>query len=141
MALRRRVLLVVASAVVALAIYVAVQFRADMKVSRAAVASHDTIAVDTSFGSIEPVDVGSGFPVLSIHGTGGGFDQGLALADDSRERQTWDACLCVQPGLWRVCPWGNPCPGLGQGVDARLPADWLSRWVPDLADMKTISLT
>jgi pimeloyl-ACP methyl ester carboxylesterase len=85
MALRRRVLGVLASAVVALAVYVAVQFRADMKVARAAVASHDTIAVDTSFGSIELVDVGSGFPVLSIHGTGGGFDQGLTLADGLRD--------------------------------------------------------
>jgi pimeloyl-ACP methyl ester carboxylesterase len=80
-AVRRRVLLVLASAVVVLAVYVAVQFRADMKVARAAVASYETIAVDTSFGSIALVDVGSGFPVLSIHGTGGGFDQGLALAD------------------------------------------------------------
>lgn len=81
MAVRPRVLLVLASAVVVLAVYVAVQFRADMRVARAAVASYETIAVDTSFGSIELVDVGSGFPVLSIHGTGGGFDQGLALAD------------------------------------------------------------
>jgi pimeloyl-ACP methyl ester carboxylesterase len=80
-AVRPRVLLVLASAVVVLAVYVAVQFRADMRVARAAVASYETIAVDTSFGSIELVDVGSGFPVLSIHGTGGGFDQGLALAD------------------------------------------------------------
>jgi pimeloyl-ACP methyl ester carboxylesterase len=80
-ALTRRVLLVLASAVVVLAVYVAVQFRADMKVARAAVASYEPIAVDTSFGSSELVDVGSGFPVLSIHGTGGGFDQGLALAD------------------------------------------------------------
>jgi 2-hydroxy-6-oxonona-2,4-dienedioate hydrolase len=79
--LRRRVLLVLASAVVVLAVYVAVQFRADMIVALAAVASYETIAVDTSFGSIELMDVGSGFPVLSIHGTGGGFDQGLALAD------------------------------------------------------------
>ena len=81
MALRRRVLLVLASAVIVLAVYVVVQFRADMSVARAAVASYDAIAVDTSFGSIKLVDVGSGFPVLSIHGTGGGFDQGLALAD------------------------------------------------------------
>jgi pimeloyl-ACP methyl ester carboxylesterase len=81
---RRRVLLVLASAVIILAVYVAVQFRADMKVARAAVASYETIAVDTSFGPIELVDVGGGFPVLSIHGTGGGFDQGLALASGLR---------------------------------------------------------
>jgi hypothetical protein len=80
-AVRRRILLVLASAIVVLAGCVAVQFRADMKVAGAAVASYETIAVDTSFGSIELVDVGGGFPVLSIHGTGGGFDQGLALGD------------------------------------------------------------
>ena len=86
MALRRRVFLVLASAVTVLAVYVAVQFRADMRAARAAVASYDTIAVATSFGSIELVDLGSGFPVLSIHGTGGGFDQGLALAGGLRDR-------------------------------------------------------
>lgn len=79
--LGRRVPPVLSSAVIVLAVYVTVQFRADMRVARAAVGSYGTVAVDTSFGSIEPVDVGSGFPVLSIHGTGGGFDQGLALAD------------------------------------------------------------
>ena len=84
MALIRGVLLVLASAFIVLAVYVAVQFRADMRAARAAVASYDTIAVATSFGSIELVDAGIGFPVLSIHGTGGGFDQGLALADGLR---------------------------------------------------------
>ena len=85
MALRRRVLLVLATAVVVLAVYVAVQFRADMRAAHAALASYETVAVDTSFGSIELVDVGRGFPVLSIHGTGGGFDQGLVLADGLRD--------------------------------------------------------
>jgi 2-hydroxy-6-oxonona-2,4-dienedioate hydrolase len=83
-ALRRRALLTLASTVIVVAVCVAVRFRADMRAACAAAASYDTIAVDTSFGAIELVDVGSGFPVLSIHGTGGGFDQGLALADGLR---------------------------------------------------------
>ena len=84
MALRRRALLLLASAVIVVAVYVATQFRADTRAARAAVAAYETIAVDTSFGSMELVDWGSGFPVLSIHGTGGGFDQGLAPAKGVR---------------------------------------------------------
>ncbi|RWE69081.1 MAG: alpha/beta hydrolase [Mesorhizobium sp.] len=33
--------------------------------------------VETSFGSIEYASLGNGHPVLAIHGSGGGFDQGL----------------------------------------------------------------
>jgi hypothetical protein len=102
---RPRVLLVLASAVVVLAVYVAVQFRADMRVARAAVASYETIAVGTSYGSIELVDVGSGFPVLSIHGTGGGFDQGairapifIAAAEDDHYR-TADSARMLAGGI------------------------------------------
>jgi pimeloyl-ACP methyl ester carboxylesterase len=49
--------------------------------ARAAVAAYETSEVATSFGPMETVDVGDGFPVLSIHGTGGGFDQGFVLAE------------------------------------------------------------
>lgn len=65
--------------------YVWLLYRADMKAARAAIRIYDTIKVDTSYGPVELVDRGSGFPVLSIHGTGGGFDQGLALAEGLRK--------------------------------------------------------
>ncbi len=35
---------------------------------------------DTDAGPVEFVDIGKGFPLLSIHGAGGGYDQGLAIA-------------------------------------------------------------
>ena len=35
----------------------------------------------TRFGDLEFADVGEGAPLLMIHGTGGGFDQGLRFAD------------------------------------------------------------
>lgn len=35
----------------------------------------------TRFGDLEFADVGKGAPLLMIHGTGGGFDQGLRFAD------------------------------------------------------------
>ena len=37
--------------------------------------------VDTPYGQIEYADVGEGSPILSIHGAGGGFDQGLLTAE------------------------------------------------------------
>lgn len=39
-----------------------------------------SLLVDTQAGPIEYVEAGGGFPLLSIHGAGGGFDQGLANA-------------------------------------------------------------
>jgi pimeloyl-ACP methyl ester carboxylesterase len=38
------------------------------------------LVANTDAGQIEYAEAGSGFPLLSIHGAGGGFDQGLANA-------------------------------------------------------------
>jgi pimeloyl-ACP methyl ester carboxylesterase len=43
-------------------------------------ASRSSLVADTDAGQIEYAETGSGFPLLSIHGAGGGFDQGLANA-------------------------------------------------------------
>jgi pimeloyl-ACP methyl ester carboxylesterase len=77
---RRRLLLLLFLGIVAFAVVVSILFRADMRAARAALAGHEAIEVATTIGPVETVDAGDGFPVLSIHGTGGGFDQGLALA-------------------------------------------------------------
>ena len=55
-------------------------YRGDIAVARSAAVSASTIA-QTSAGLIEFATAGTGDPVLSIHGTGGGWDQGLAAAD------------------------------------------------------------
>lgn len=47
-------------------------------------ASQSSIAA-SRFGDVEYADVGTGAPVMMIHGTGGGFDQGLAFAKPLRE--------------------------------------------------------
>lgn len=47
---------------------------------RAALASRPTTLVRTRFGDLEYAESGSGPPLLMIHGTGGGFDQGLLFA-------------------------------------------------------------
>ena len=54
-------------------------FRADMRASRARLLAGSRV-VSTACGPIEVAEVGDGLPVLMVHGTGGGFDQGLNLA-------------------------------------------------------------
>jgi pimeloyl-ACP methyl ester carboxylesterase len=52
-----------------------------MRVARAAIADGSLIA-ETVSGPIEYAEEGSGIPLLSIHGAGGGFDQGLDFSRD-----------------------------------------------------------
>ncbi len=63
-------------ALVALTYYL---YRRDMDAARARVSSGSQVA-NTPCGPIEYADVGKGPPVLVVHGAGGGFDQGLELA-------------------------------------------------------------
>lgn len=45
-------------------------------------ASRGSLVASLDIGTIEYADSGAGIPLLSIHGAGGGFDQGLAIAAD-----------------------------------------------------------
>jgi pimeloyl-ACP methyl ester carboxylesterase len=54
-------------------------YREDLSRARAA-ARQGARVIDTVSGSIECAEAGMGVPLLSIHGAGGGFDQGLSLA-------------------------------------------------------------
>ncbi len=33
--------------------------------------------IESDYGSIEYAKIGNGYPVLAVHGNGGGFDQGF----------------------------------------------------------------
>ena len=55
------------------------QFRTDLAVAQARVAQGSTL-VETPCGPIEYADAGTGVPLLAIHGSGGGYDQGMAFA-------------------------------------------------------------
>jgi len=57
------------------------RYRVDLNRARDAARQGSQIA-ETAFGPIEYAERGSGAPLLSIHGAGGGFDQGLANAAD-----------------------------------------------------------
>jgi pimeloyl-ACP methyl ester carboxylesterase len=55
------------------------RFRRDLAAARARIAGRSR-TVSTPHGPVEYAEAGAGAPILVIHGSGGGFDQGLAFA-------------------------------------------------------------
>jgi pimeloyl-ACP methyl ester carboxylesterase len=51
-----------------------------MERARARIAPSRSTVIDSRFGDLEYAEAGDGPPFLMIHGTGGGFDQGLGFA-------------------------------------------------------------
>jgi len=76
----RKVMLAIVLMVLATGVVVVAWFEYDLSVARQAI-SHSQLA-QTRLGPIEYADAGDGTPVLSIHGAGGGFDQGLSFSAD-----------------------------------------------------------
>jgi len=75
------------------------RYRRDLKAARARIASGSKL-VNTPSGLIEFADVGTGAPVLVIHGAGGGFDQGLEFARPLFDADTTASALHAdQSGL------------------------------------------
>lgn len=64
--------------VVAGGVVLAVTYKSEIDRTRASARSGGRI-VQTSAGPIEYAETGSGMPLLSIPGSGGGYDQGLAI--------------------------------------------------------------
>jgi len=69
---------VLVAALVAGSTWLAYQYHRDIGRARARVATGSRV-ISTPCGPIEYAEVGIGSPVLTIHGAGGGFDQGLVL--------------------------------------------------------------
>jgi 2-hydroxy-6-oxonona-2,4-dienedioate hydrolase len=61
------------------------RFRHALKTAEQRV-SHKSSTISTPFGTLEYAVDGLGAPVLMIHGTGGGFDQGLRFGSALRQR-------------------------------------------------------
>jgi 2-hydroxy-6-oxonona-2,4-dienedioate hydrolase len=55
------------------------RFDSDIQQARARVA-HGSVLVGTRCGPIEYQEAGTGIPLLAVHGSGGGYDQGMAFA-------------------------------------------------------------
>ncbi|MDP1778565.1 MAG: alpha/beta hydrolase [Brevundimonas sp.] len=83
---RRLAAIIVSMTVMGAVAVVSFAFHRDMSEAQAATLGRSEV-VDSPWGPIEYADVGAGLPVLMIHGSGGGFDQGLAFsAPLARER-------------------------------------------------------
>lgn len=52
----------------------------DISRIREELAAQKSTVIETSFGALEYAEAGAGTPLMMIHGTGGGFDQGLLFA-------------------------------------------------------------
>jgi 2-hydroxy-6-oxonona-2,4-dienedioate hydrolase len=70
-----------AAVVVAAAAWIAWCFERDIAAARSR-ATQGSVLVDTRCGPIEYQDAGAGVPLLMVHGSGGGHDQGMAFAGD-----------------------------------------------------------
>lgn len=55
-------------------------FQTDMQQAHARV-DHGSVVIETRCGPIEYQEAGSGVPLLAVHGSGGGYDQGMAFAE------------------------------------------------------------
>ncbi len=75
----RKILIMTGIALGVMALAIWWQFRTDLAVAQARVAQGSTM-VETPCGPIEYADAGTGMPLLAIHGSGGGYDQGMAFA-------------------------------------------------------------
>ena len=76
---RRAVLVGVALALVSAALLVKFRFDVDLRRARAH-AARGSVLLTTRCGPIEYQEAGSGVPLLAVHGSGGGHDQGMAFA-------------------------------------------------------------
>ena len=79
MSARRNWLLTAAVAALA-AIAVAVLYCVDLRAAREHLEGRSE-TIQTAAGRMQYADAGSGPPLLMIHGTGGGFDQGLLFTE------------------------------------------------------------
>lgn len=81
-----------AAALAALAAAVALAFRRDMERACSRITGRSQV-ITSPLGDIEYTSTGSGTPVLVVHGSGGGFDQGEFLAD-----------MVLDAGMRRIVP-------------------------------------
>src|SRR5688572_11598232 len=78
----RRALVLSVSIVLVLTatVYMFSSYTSDVGAHEQRVTGHSDI-IQTEYGQLEYATAGNGSPVLMIHGTGGGFDQGLTFTE------------------------------------------------------------
>jgi pimeloyl-ACP methyl ester carboxylesterase len=76
--MRRRILFILA-VLIAAGLGVFVLYARDLGSARARLAGH-SLTMESSFGAMEYAQMGTGEPILVVHGAAGGFDQALDMA-------------------------------------------------------------
>ena len=76
---RRRGLTLIALTLISAALLIGWRFDRDMRRARAH-AAQGSVLLQTHCGPIEYQEAGAGVPLLAVHGSGGGHDQGMAFA-------------------------------------------------------------
>jgi 2-hydroxy-6-oxonona-2,4-dienedioate hydrolase len=79
MSIRRTAVVVLVILLVVAALWIGWRFDRDMQRARA-YAAQGSVLLPTRCGPIEVQDSGTGIPLLAVHGSGGGHDQGMAFA-------------------------------------------------------------
>jgi 2-hydroxy-6-oxonona-2,4-dienedioate hydrolase len=125
MSLSLDVVLIVA---VAAAGFISLSYRGEIAKARAVARSGGQI-LDTMAGRIEYAERGAGIPLLSIHGAGGGYDQGLANAAEF----VGDGFRVIAPSRFGYL--GTPIP---QDISPAAQADALSSLLHELKIERTI---
>jgi pimeloyl-ACP methyl ester carboxylesterase len=69
-----------ASIILIVGLVVGIRYGREIRTARQTLNSLGSQVIDTDCGPIEYAQVGQGSPILAIHGTMGGFDQGLVIA-------------------------------------------------------------
>ena len=76
---RHKGVVIVGVLLLAAALVIWLEFRTDIAAARNRVSTGSTV-MQTPCGAIEYADAGTGVPLLAVHGSGGGYDQGMAFA-------------------------------------------------------------
>ncbi len=74
-----------ATVLVVVASWIAWRFNSDIKAA-SATAAQGSVMINTRCGPIEYQEAGTGTPLLMVHGSGGGHDQGIAFAGNLTQR-------------------------------------------------------
>ena len=73
--------IILSAIVAALGLAVYITYTLDITAAKEQASSGSNMIDTDQFGPIEYADVGEGYPVLVVHGAGGGYDQGLLLSN------------------------------------------------------------
>lgn len=87
--------IILSAAVAAIAIAIYWMYYIDITAARERISISSV--VDTAYGQIEYADVGEGSPILSMHGAGGGFDQGLLTAESFFDEDILNSHRVIAP--------------------------------------------